>query len=337
MNKTIAQLGQEHGLLLPLTNRCNLNCSYCNAQKDGRSMTFAIAKKALSLARKLLKGDMGICYAGGEPLLEWELLKKIFRYSKRKYNIRAQGIMTNCTLLDAEKIAFMLRNQLYPVLSLDGLPDAHDKHRTCGLKRGTYKEIKPLLQQLKDLGGGRDFPAYIRMTLTPDAVNKMALSLKFILEIFEGENVHIRVVPEMLTSRWNAGHYETFRRELKEAGPLLRRGARQHRLDIVFYLNPGKFGFRSPAGKKPQVCRCRPSLSFDPSGNIFPCGLISGVERDKYRMGNVFDKDLGAGTLERFSGILDETCQKCSSYGAGDITALELLRLGARPELYKKT
>ena len=96
-------------LVLWLADSCNLNCKYCYAYPNftNKFMNFEIAKKAIDLyANK----NFTLILAGGEPLLNFSLIEKIYTYikSNKEYKVKI-GLQTNATLID-EEIAKKLSN-----------------------------------------------------------------------------------------------------------------------------------------------------------------------------------------------------------------------------------
>ncbi len=74
--------------LLDLTERCNLSCAYCYAGccSQGESMSMHVLTQSADflLLEAQKRGDkiIWITFFGGEPLVEWDLLKyavKIFQ------------------------------------------------------------------------------------------------------------------------------------------------------------------------------------------------------------------------------------------------------------------
>jgi len=123
---------------LNLTQACNLACSYCfTGGKSNKKMTFELAKKIIDFlffnAEKGNRKAIEITFWGGEPLLEWELIKKIVRYVESvKNGIKADfGGTTNGTLLTEEKLKFFDdHGGIAFMVSLDGTPDTHNRYRT---------------------------------------------------------------------------------------------------------------------------------------------------------------------------------------------------------------
>lgn len=109
-----------HGIV-SLTNRCNLNCSYCFHEQSNIDMTFEIADKAaqyLITNANIMNKKPGIGFFGGEPLLKF---KDIIQPLVIKYkDIFNWSITTNGTLLTEEIINFCTKYNIDILLSMDG-------------------------------------------------------------------------------------------------------------------------------------------------------------------------------------------------------------------------
>ncbi len=114
---------------LALTFNCNLSCHYCYVSSTPLNMTEEEGKRAVDWAIAKLKEQglkaLKIKYAGGEPLLYFDLLKAIHEYAKRKVweeNVElTEVVLTNGTLLERETLAFLKGEGIAVMLSLDGL------------------------------------------------------------------------------------------------------------------------------------------------------------------------------------------------------------------------
>lgn len=123
-------------LTLVLTHQCNLRCTYCyEKHKDNNVMSFDTAKEILSKEMTAADGseNVEIDMFGGEPLLEFELIKDIVEWSKlqnwqKKYIF---FIVTNGVPLNSEMKEWLRMNKEYiqAGLSLDGTKRMHDINR----------------------------------------------------------------------------------------------------------------------------------------------------------------------------------------------------------------
>lgn len=118
-------------MILNLTYKCNLNCKYCPTIKKNTSMTFETAKKAINSFLKKESPFYLIKFFGGEPLLEWQLIKKIISYvhSKKIMNIGFL-LTTNGTLLNKEIYKFLNKNNTEIRVSIDGNNYAQNINRS---------------------------------------------------------------------------------------------------------------------------------------------------------------------------------------------------------------
>lgn len=131
---------QMSSITLALTEQCNLRCQYCAymskylKQKNKLTdMNEHIAFKAIDIlmAHSTNSKDIFIDFYGGEPLLKFNLIKKCINYCKEKYSFHLPNfqITTNGLLLNDEIINFLIKNNFYVNLSLDGPSYIHDKYR----------------------------------------------------------------------------------------------------------------------------------------------------------------------------------------------------------------
>lgn len=125
-------------VLMVLTERCNLNCRYCYENyKSNNKMSFEVAKMIIDNELSMVKGtDKKIIFQlfGGEPSLEWELIKRIYEYTVAKANSNFEGffMITNGTTLDEEKKRWLFeRKDTFTCgLSLDGTKEVQDINRS---------------------------------------------------------------------------------------------------------------------------------------------------------------------------------------------------------------
>ena len=117
-----ASLAQGPSLFMfVLTLQCNHRCLYCQVIPEkkgakGFDMSKETAKKSVDLAFRSPSQHIGIEFQGGEPLLNWPVLEYVVKYAKTvnktaKKELRIT-LVTNLTLMDDEKLAFLLKEKL---------------------------------------------------------------------------------------------------------------------------------------------------------------------------------------------------------------------------------
>lgn len=167
-----------NSVTLNVTNKCNLNCSYCfEHKKNNQMMTSQIA---IDIARKCYKkldskiGRFTFNIFGGEPLLNWPVIKDMIDFTNKNHYICKFGITTNLTTLNDEIINYIDDNDIMMLVSIDGI--GHDKNR-CN----TYKTVKANIKKLVDKGLG--FLIEARMTITPEYGKYLYESVKEVIEL----------------------------------------------------------------------------------------------------------------------------------------------------------
>ncbi len=126
-------------LVVLLTSRCNLHCSYCylNCTEKGEDLTL---KTLHLLINRLETPPREIVLSGGEPTLIPDLLKAAIKLLREKFPRSLLSLQTNGTLLDRALVSFCREMKVGLGLSIDGPPEIND------LSRG---ETKKTLQGLK--------------------------------------------------------------------------------------------------------------------------------------------------------------------------------------------
>jgi len=122
--------------ILVLTLKCNHACVYCRATSGGAGdtgMSRATALKSVETAFRSPNKKLSIEFQGGEALLNWPVLKDAVRHAK-KLNLKAGrdltlSVVTNLSLMDEKKFAFLVNEGVSVCTSLDGPAAIHDANR----------------------------------------------------------------------------------------------------------------------------------------------------------------------------------------------------------------
>jgi uncharacterized protein len=130
-----------HGTTLHIivpTLRCNENCVYCHAlsrpmDAAGFEMDSKTARKSVDFMFQSPTSSITIEFQGGEPLLAFDRVKEIVEYALEKNKTARKDlrltIVTNLSLMDEEKLDFLVKNRVAICTSLDGPKWLHDKNR----------------------------------------------------------------------------------------------------------------------------------------------------------------------------------------------------------------
>jgi sulfatase maturation enzyme AslB (radical SAM superfamily) len=146
-------------LTLELTHQCNLACEYCifgkhypqTRQQSDASMSLDTAKSAVARYLSHKPHDPAIGFYGGEPLLEFELMKEIVAFAEQlavENGLELRfNVTTNGTLLSEEKIHYFVAHKFAVTISVDGNKESHDRYRVFkntghpGPPRGSFDVI----------------------------------------------------------------------------------------------------------------------------------------------------------------------------------------------------
>lgn len=144
-----------------VTLRCNFKCLYCHASVVGpdrtdMDMTPETAKAVVDMIFQSPNPAIMIEFQGGEPLLNWPVVKFIVEYAHRKNEHHKKalnmGLISNFSLLDDAKIDFLLEKGVSFCTSLDGPAEVHNKNRVY-LGGNTHEQVVAALKKIQDRRG----------------------------------------------------------------------------------------------------------------------------------------------------------------------------------------
>jgi uncharacterized protein len=147
-----------------LTHRCNHGCQYCHSSIVGMDrfdtdMSIEVAERGVDIAFQTTANGLTIEFQGGEPLANWKVLQHIVAYAKQKNlvanKVLSFSLVTNLSLMDDEKLDYLLEHRVQLCTSLDGPADLHNQVRV--FKGGnshamTIAWMKKINQRYTDMG-----------------------------------------------------------------------------------------------------------------------------------------------------------------------------------------
>lgn len=167
-------------LTLHLTDSCNMDCAYCTHTKTPARMSESVVDAACDLAFSAGR-SAGLCFFGGEPLLEMPLIYRAV--SRCTAKSKETGIpvfykmTTNGTLLTESFLAFARGVKIGIGLSFEG--SAQDCCRVFADGSGTFgvveEKAKLLLKYMPK--------SYALMTIAPQAVPQFADAVKYLYQL----------------------------------------------------------------------------------------------------------------------------------------------------------
>ncbi len=301
-------------ITLSLTHDCNLGCSYCYAgKKSKKAMTWDIASSALDFAFSFSAKTAQIGFFGGEPLMEWDLLKrsteKAETLAKEKNIVLQKTITTNGSLLNSEKAQWLKKKNFFPAISIDGNRSMHDITRKYRNKKSSFNACIKGLDEIQKV-----FENYeVILVIDPSNIMHLADSVKYLSE--EKNVFRIAINPNFYTE-WSEKALATWKEEFIKVGDFILNSYRKEKAVAVNFFE-NKVITRLKDGFE-NCDRCNfgeKEISVAPSGNLYPCERLVGDDTNNEMcigdIKNGFDKEKRKAILDK-RGNVNKECLTCS-------------------------
>lgn len=301
--------GVLKAICLHVAHDCNLACKYCFAGKgeyDGPKglMSFKTGKRALDflVEKSGTRKNLEVDFFGGEPLLNWEVCKKLVEYGRSIEKEHGKNfrftLTTNGVLVNDEVIDFCNREMGNVVLSLDGRKETHDRLRTTCNGKGSYDLIVDKFKKFANARNQADY--YMRGTYThyntdfsKDIIHMADLGFK-----------ELSIEPVVSDPTEPYALKENDLPILKEqyeilADEMLRRYRNGNGFTFYHYmidLNSGPCIVKRISG-----CGVGTEyMAVTPSGELYPCHQFVGDE--KFLLGDIWKGVINTAILDEFKG-----------------------------------
>jgi uncharacterized protein len=162
--------------MLVVTHRCNQKCSYCHATSESEDsgnrydMDISTALKCVDMAFKSPSKHIKFEFQGGEPLLNFEVVKNVVEYANSlaaEFDKKLQFVIcTNLTLINQNHLDFINENDVFLSTSLDGPKKIHDQCRKFRNGTGTYDVVIEKLRMVQDISGPDKVSALVTISTT---------------------------------------------------------------------------------------------------------------------------------------------------------------------------
>lgn len=320
-----------------VTLRCDYTCKYCQVsrQMEGANkydMSEQTALEALELVFMSPSKSLKIEFQGGEPLLNFELIKFIVETAQAINENEKRDlqfvITSNLTFLDNSVLSFCEKYDIYISTSLDGPEELHNKNRPRPKKDGYTKTISSI-KRIQEFLGPHKVSAL--MTTTADALEKPI----DIIDEYVQQNLHsifLRpispygfAIKTKQSEKYNIDHWMNFYKaglkyiiELNKAGYFL---SEQYTAIILKKMltpsDPGYVDLQSPAGAGISA------VVYNYDGDVYASDearMLKEMGDEKFKLGNVhknsyeelFSSDALLDALEE---SLPESAPMCSDCG----------------------
>lgn len=257
-----AKTNKVNKLFVYLNNYCNLDCSYCFFNgKTASKLNIKKFKKTLNIFLKIAS-EPSITILGGEPLLNLNELRNIFKISHSK-NIPVT-VFTNGTLISKSYKELAKKYNVKTVISLDGNKTNNDKLRKFkSSKKSVYQKV---VKNLKKLDMIRSVS--VNMVLTPDNLDNFSKNVIHLYKLgFNSIGISLDY-----SANWNNKEIKKLKKEFRKIFSyylkLLKNGNPYRFLNMYEIIDKAR-------NKNPHPCS---NLILSSDGFLYPCDKIISME-----------------------------------------------------------
>ena len=285
-------------LCLNVAHDCNLACRYCFAEEGeyhGRRalMSEEAGRQALDflVAHSGNRHNLEVDFFGGEPLMDWDVVKKLVAYGrsieKEKNKHFRFTITTNGVLLNQEIMDFCNREMDNVVMSLDGRREVHDHMRPFRNGKGSYDLIVPKFQEFARQRKALGKQYYIRGTYTHYNLDFAQDVIHFADLGFDQLSMEPVVAPKEADYAIRPEDIPVIRQQYDILAQEMIRRQKEGRGFTFFHFmidltgGPCVYKRLSGCGSGTEY------LGVTPWGDLYPCHQFGGNE--KFLLGNVKD------------------------------------------------
>ena len=292
---------------LMVTHQCNLKCVYCyESYKSDKTTPLELAKRIITsefefVSRSAHFDELAIDFMGGEPLIAFDLIRKIAEWIWSEPHPVPYILFTttNGTLLNKSmKEWFRLhKEQFYVSLSLDGTPDMQNANRGHRFDRIDLNFF---------LDNWPDQP--VKMTVSSHTMDSMAEGILYLHErgfkvgtsLGRGMQWDERSVKEFKRQLWKLAKYYL---DHERVAPVL--------LDLSIQQALGK----QPFGQKKYCGTGTHMATYDVDGKVYPCHMfgpiVLGASKSDVMQAINFQQDAMVTDVRCSNCVIRNICPTC--------------------------
>lgn len=321
-----------NSLDLCVVQDCNMKCTYCYAHYGTYSEIHKTSKMDIVTARKavdfLLEHSKNypyikITFFGGEPLLNFEVIKEVVRYADIEAGLKKKRVIydmvTNGILLKEEVCEFLLKHNISVIVSLDGYKEINDKTKLFGKSHYdvVMKNIKPYIKKLHITTRTTTCKTnYKHIIPIADHFNKLGIKNISFEEIGEGGDNCLGFSDVEKQNLVFPEYEKTF----DYAASNLKKGKKMLFFPYITYLSRLFMKRRNFYG----CAAGRSHLSIGSEGDIYPCHRLMDIK--DFQLGNIHDGSFNEDILEMYHHNSIHEIASCRNCFARFICAGDCLR-----------
>jgi uncharacterized protein len=337
-------------IVFEVTERCNLKCKYCgygeyyttHGERASKNLSFAKAKVLLDYLYQCWNSPENISYGmkitisfyGGEPLLNFSLIKQIVEYSQQlkvTKNSFAYSITTNGTLLE-KYINYLVKWDFSTFVSLDG-DQKHNAFRVFKNGRESFSKVFDNLQKIQ-----KQYPLFFKEKILFNSVFHKKSSFLEVSSFFQSTFNKQAQFLMLNTFGVKEEKKETFKGIYKNPTQTLDEESecmpkikdrfssvktsiftfmQYHNNNIFYEFNELRFPLKRVSTPTGTCIPFEKKLYLRPDGTILPCEKVS----QHFKMGSISDSEviidyekIASYYNQLFDDIVDKQCRNCENY-----------------------
>ncbi|HOT07850.1 MAG TPA: radical SAM protein [Methanotrichaceae archaeon] len=290
-------------LNLIVSQDCNLRCAYCYADHgtygaERKLMSYDTAKTCID---KLLSKeyDNHIVFFGGEPLLNFSLIKEIDSYINEK-NLHAKyTTITNGTIMNDEIKNFINNKFLNLWISMDGPKDINDVQRF-----GRIESVHDRVVETIDKLHTRSYPLIIKSIVTKKSAGRMREVVEYISSL-DIDSIDLKPVKDAAHDSeffMNDEEYLMYIRELADILVInINKLANGEKVKLMSHISSILMQMTTKTRMTNGCSAGREIITITPDGYVYPCEKYIGLK--EFNMGNVHDEYFPGEKFERLRDL----------------------------------
>ncbi len=224
-------------------------------------------------------------FSGGEPMLEFDLVKKITEiieqhpyYDPLKVEI---SITTNGTVFSSETEKFLLAHNMQFCISCDGPPHVHDMFRSFPNQEGSSPIVERTLTRANE--------AFANISVHAVYHPKTVQYLPLVVEYFSSMGIRKIHLSSDLSAPWTRKDADLLSHVYPRIADWYIEFALKRKPLYISIIDGKMAAFAKGGYRSGEKCRLgETGLAFAPSGNIYPCERLIGSDSGQdHCIGNI--------------------------------------------------
>ena len=312
-------------LVFNIANTCNLRCMYCYAScgnygRNNSLMSKEVANLEINKLIDKYKEIKTVYFFGGEPTINFSLIKYIVRTLNQHYKINDYRIVTNGTLINREMLQFFVENDFKVYISIDG-PEFINNH----LRGDYYKKLINAINTAKN----SKLNSKLELICTYTKFHQDNISMDELIKFFDDLNVKYSI-SDVITENKSLKIEKTDKSVLEQEKIFIENSLKRilntslnvgisayvrNVLDAIILKSQSKYFCNELVNDYSKV--------IDFNGDIYPCIRLIG------------NKDIDKLTIDRVNKKSDKKCINCWAYNFCHACTADML-LGYIEQPFKK-